>query len=344
MRNQFFIAVLVITLCAPVLAAAQEKDKDKAPEPPPQGGDFSFNPNAKKLPTDVILVKGAVPSATDSVTPLPEGGTIAERVYTNKYFGISYPVPPGFVQKYTGPPPSDSGYYVLTQIEPSPEFKAASAGSILLSAQDMFFNLTPANTAFDLVKFKRSRLSADYTLERPPTEVKLANRTFLRMDYMSPVAELHWYTLATEVRCHTVEFMLTSRDPGLLESLVRNMDKMKLTEDAAPAAGRGGGSSPVCIKDYANAINVRHKVDPVLADRKFNSIPVRIIIDKQGKVKHVHVISAFPDQAKVITDALLQWEFKPYVVNGEPVEVETGIMFGASRQRRPQTNSASVAD
>jgi hypothetical protein len=72
------------------------------------------------------------------------------------------------------------------------------------------------------------------------------------------------------------------------------------------------------------------KVDPVLTDRKFNPIPVRIVIDRYGKVKHVHVISAFPDQAKIITDALLQWEFKPYKQNGEPVELETGIMFGSA--------------
>ena len=88
--------------------------------------------------------------------------------------------------------------------------------------------------------------------------------------------------------------------------------------------------------------NVLQRIEPVMADRKFNPIPVRIIIDRYGKVKHVHVISAFPEQAKVITDALLQWEFKPYKQNGKPVEVETGIMFGNAPR---QTNTAtSVRD
>jgi hypothetical protein len=50
---------------------------------PQSGGDFSDNPQAKKLPAGVILVKGAWASASDSVTPLPEGGRTNNNVYKN---------------------------------------------------------------------------------------------------------------------------------------------------------------------------------------------------------------------------------------------------------------------
>ena len=56
-------------------------------------------------------------------------------------------------------------------------------------------------------------------------------------------------------------------------------------------------------------------------------------------MKHVHVISAFSEQSKTITDALLQWEFRPYRVNGQPVEVETGILFGAMTQPQKRTSA-----
>jgi periplasmic protein TonB len=55
---------------------------------------------------------------------------------------------------------------------------------------------------------------------------------------------------------------------------------------------------------------------------------VRVIIDRDGKVKHIHFLSAFPGQAQAIITALGQWRFKPYLRNGQPVEVETGILFG----------------
>jgi hypothetical protein len=75
-------------------------------------GDFSHNPKAKELPTETILVKSAWSSARDSTTPLPEGGRVSKAIYTNAYFGLAYPLSPEWTEKYSGPPPSDSGYYV----------------------------------------------------------------------------------------------------------------------------------------------------------------------------------------------------------------------------------------
>jgi hypothetical protein len=70
------------------------------------------------------------------------------------------------------------------------------------------------------------------------------------------------------------------------------------------------------------------RVDPLFTEHRVNPVPVRIIIDKEGKVKHIHFLSAFPDQTKVITDALGQWKFKQYRRAGQAMEVETGILFG----------------
>src|SRR6266568_3778584 len=91
----------------------------------------------KKIPAGVILVKGATPSASDRVTPLPEGGGIDANAYRNAYFGITWPLPTGWTQKYDGPPPSDSGTYVLAQLEPAPP----ASGVILVTARDLFFAL-----------------------------------------------------------------------------------------------------------------------------------------------------------------------------------------------------------
>jgi hypothetical protein len=341
MTRKLLCAIFTFIVGASLVAGAQEASADN----PQQGGDFSSNPNAAKVPQNVILVKGAEPGVSDASTPVPEGGTVTEKAFIDAYFGLAYQLPPGWSQKYVGPPPSDSGYYVLAQIEPGRGFKGENPGTILISAQDLFFSLSPVNSALELINFRKSRLNSEYKVERSPVEVKVGNHSFIRMDYMSPVAELHWYTLATQIRCHSIEFLLTSRDPVLLEHLVQSMNHMVLPEETGSATGRGGHGAPVCVKDYATGDNVTHRVNPVFAERKFNPIPVRIIIDKSGRVKHVHVISAFSEQSKTITDALLQWEFRPYRVNGELVEVETGILFGGVQpQRKTSTTSATVAD
>jgi hypothetical protein len=85
------------------------------------------------------------------------------------------------------------------------------------------------------------------------------------------------------------------------------------------------------------------RVDPLLTERRFNPIPVRIIIDREGKVKHIHFLSAFPDQAKIVTDALMRWRFRPYLRDGKAVEVETGIMFGHA-PRLPTLSATSAVN
>jgi hypothetical protein len=96
-----------------------------------------------------------------------------------------------------------------------------------------------------------------------------------------------------------------------------------------------GGSAPLCLKDFATPATVLERVDPVFSEPRFNPVPVRIVIDKEGRVKHIHFLSAFPEQAKSIEEALLQWRFKPHLLDGQPVEVETGLLFG--RSARPST-------
>jgi hypothetical protein len=271
-----------------------------------------------KVPPGVLIVKGAWASASDSTTPNPEGGGIVKNVYKNAYFGLSYPMPQDWIQKYQGPPPSDSGSYVLAQIIPAETSHGAIRGSVLIAAQDLFFTLTGARNPLELMDYTRDHLGADYQVEMPPTKVRVADHSFVRFDYFSPVAGLHWYILATQTRCHVVQFVFTSRDTNLLDTLVRDASTMKLAAQAGP----------VCIKDYATGENVLEREDPIFAERSFNPVPVRIVIDENGKVKHIHFLSAFPSQAKAITDALQQWRFKPYLRDGQPREVETGIMFG----------------
>ncbi len=315
----------------------------RAQETPQSDVGFSSSPVGKKLPTDVILVKGAWSSASDSVTPLPEGGKVAADVYSNQYFGLTYTLPPEWSEKYSGPPPSDSGYYVLAQFRPADTFKGTSRGTILIAAQDSFFTLTPAKTALELTNYIRDTLNAEYKVERPPVEVRIASHSFERLDYSSPVADLHWRVLAKRIRCHIVQFIITSRDVNLEENLIQRMNQIKFPNDASPTVGSGGGDVPVCIQDYANEENLTERVDPAFSERRFNLVPVRIIIDTQGRVKHIHFISAFPDQAQAVSEALSHWKFKPYMRDGHAVEVETGIMFGPSpRPAKPPSRTAAI--
>jgi periplasmic protein TonB len=73
--------------------------------------------------------------------------------------------------------------------------------------------------------------------------------------------------------------------------------------------------------------NVVTRVAPVAVGARFVSIPVRITVDAAGAVKNIHVISASAAQRRNIEEALQQWKFKPYELNGRAVEIETGLSF-----------------
>lgn len=333
--------LLTLGLCLSQLPWAQS---GKSPAAPQNGGDFSNNTEARnKVPAGVILVTGAWASASDSVTPLPEGAEIQDNVLRDPYFRITYPLPADWEEKYKGPPPSESGRYVLAQLSPANTFKGEDRGTLLMTAQDMFFTPLAAGNAVDLVHHSEKHLPADYKVEMAPTPTTIAGRPFVFYAYWSPVAELHWYVVTTEIRCHAVQIVLSSRNTKLLASLILDLEKMKLPAEASPTAGSGGGDFPVCIKDYASGENMVSRVDPVFSEHIFNAVPVRIVIDEEGKVKHIHFLSAFPDQAKAITDAMAQWRFKRYLRDGKPVEVETGIMFGRNPYpTRGPANSATT--
>jgi hypothetical protein len=331
------VSVLVAVIWSlSFLTAAQKAPPQTLPK---NGGDFSNNTQPlTKVPAGVILVKGAWSSASDSATPTPEDGKINNDIFTSQYFGMTYTLSPNWTEKYEGPPPSDSGRYVLAQISPSRTYQGSNRGTILITAQDMFFTPFPATNASELVNYTKANLQPDYKVELPPTQLKIAGHSFSFFAYESPVAQLHWYIVATEIRCHVVEIVLTSRDTKLLETLLLDLNKMKLPGEASPAEGKGGGDFPLCLNNYARDETMIARIEPVFTEHRFNPVPVRIIIDKGGKIRHIHFLSAFADQAKAITDALGKWKFKPYLQNGHPVEVETGIMFG--RPPFPTTTQA----
>jgi hypothetical protein len=295
-----------------------------------------------KLPTGVILVKGAVASASDHHTPLPEDGVMGSASYESAYFGLTYPLPENWVEQVKGPPPSDSGVYVLALLIPSEKLSASVKGSILVTAQDLFFNLAPATNALEMVRYTRDHLQPGVQVDRTVEEVRIGGRSFARLDYSSPIAGLHWSVLATQIRCHSIQFVFMGRSQKVIDTLIKELDRVKLPAEASVRSGRGGGEVPVCIADYASPENIVERTEPFLAGHRYNPVPVRIIIDKEGHVKHVHLISAFPDQSAAITEALLQWRFKPYVKDGQPMEVETGLMFG-SPPRHPQRPAANDA-
>lgn len=54
-------------------------------------------------------------------------------------------------------------------------------------------------------------------------------------------------------------------------------------------------------------------------------VVLRAIISREGAIENLQVLSGHPMLAPAAVDAVRQWRYRPYVLNGEPVEVETQV-------------------
>ncbi len=73
-----------------------------------------------------------------------------------------------------------------------------------------------------------------------------------------------------------------------------------------------------------------HKVTPQYPSlaqqaRIQGTVVLQALIGKDGTIQNLHVVSGHPMLTNAALEAVKEWRYKPYYLNGEPVEVETTI-------------------
>ncbi len=76
--------------------------------------------------------------------------------------------------------------------------------------------------------------------------------------------------------------------------------------------------------------NLVHRVEPQYPQMAKvahiqGDVMLAATISKSGIIENLHLISGHPILAQAAMDAVKQWKYKPYLLNGEPVEVETTV-------------------
>jgi periplasmic protein TonB len=57
------------------------------------------------------------------------------------------------------------------------------------------------------------------------------------------------------------------------------------------------------------------------------SVVMKVIISRDGDVQDLTVVSGDPLLVPAALEAAKQWKYKPYLLQGQPVEIETQIMM-----------------
>jgi periplasmic protein TonB len=108
--------------------------------------------------------------------------------------------------------------------------------------------------------------------------------------------------------------------------------------ETAPPAGLVPTTTPP-LRPTLSTVNVSQGVSTGLLIKKVapsyptNALRMRIegdveltaTISKQGEITQVKVLSGNSQLTRAAADAVKQWKYKPYLLNGEPVEIQTQI-------------------
>ena len=102
------------------------------------------------------------------------------------------------------------------------------------------------------------------------------------------------------------------------------------TSNVVPKASKPEPVMRVRVSQGVSVGRLINKVEPVYPQLARNArvqgqVVLTAIISKDGTIQDLRVMSGHPLLVQAALDAVRQWRYKPFLLNGEPVEVETTV-------------------
>jgi TonB family protein len=125
----------------------------------------------------------------------------------------------------------------------------------------------------------------------------------------------------------------TAKDTsGPIADITFRVDSRELPRDLANCVTcRGSGpTGPARITSNLSPGSLLYRVEPVYPKiaaiiRAHGVVKLHAIIATDGTIQSLNVIDGPPLLAEAAREAVRQWRYRPYILNGRPVEVETMI-------------------
>jgi TonB family protein len=291
------------------------------------------------------LLAGAQSPATAVGKPGPEGGTIVSNTYANEFLGFWFPIPDGW----------DINREIVGA-EREGEAKQTAGGGLELLVVDQHtarpFRNRIVVTALDTTgmslttqeyvsKMVGVQIARDgRKLVRDSTDVELAGKHFFRADYKQPVpgGALAEAFVCTKFNGYFLGWTFVAGSAEELEELVNSLQRLSFRDEPAPLVGIIS-SRPPTASARPTRIRVSTRVSESLLIKKIEpeypdsarqkhvegSVVLGAVIDKNGDVGQLSIVSGPTLLVPASLEAVRQWKYKPYLLNGEPLAMQTQI-------------------
>ncbi len=279
----------------------------------------------------------------------PPLGTFRDNAYSNDYFGIYYPVSRDWVRetdlmrKKMAAEGKAQGTYVLLAAVRIPADKdplrADSTFTVLAvnrsGAQDctQYLDLLTGNVQAHK-EGKRTGQVSQFTI---------AGHDFYRVDFEFREGIDHRTFVCTSVKDYLLHWNIGGWSKSAIETAVSTLKSITAAPPAAapvppaavpaPPSLENGPNSPkkVQISPGVSTGLLIRKVQPVYPQeakyaRIQGTVLLSAVINKNGDVVDLEVLDGPIELVVSAVNAVRKWKYRPYLLMGEPVEVQTQIM------------------
>jgi TonB family protein len=273
-----------------------------------------------------------------------ENGSIANNIYTNECLGLAVPIPVGWqLDKQSGISEvraKHSSPKSLTLLMLDKMADGSTVSKIALEADDAKAFAPSVQQFVSNTVQGRVGLDPEHReLMKNSSNVEYGGKSFFRSGYKQTrngdsfyigliYTKFRDYYLGLTIMAKTAEQVEEAEHSlGLVSFGDDNPNSKCVMRDGYPEAARlaqvhlvKGESRDLRIK------TVPPDYPPIARQARVQGIVfLHAVIDKNGDIKDLTLISGHPMLAPAAMKAVKEWKYKRYVLDGQPVEVETQI-------------------
>ncbi len=271
------------------------------------------------------------------------------RAYTNRFFGFRYTLPDGF--KSASFPSSPASSPTLLRLIAAAD-GVTRQSAFVLAAEGAPFN--DANSAERALRRFADAVATNYEVVKPAADARYGGRPFF--SFTVRTASYFGLINITTWRGYTLGFLFTAPSEAELDTLAVSLDGLDFfgPETPLPPPGAYGSgmklatwstdTPPDCPDGPASGAQMeRVPISPETAAKLAvyrvaptypplartagiqGEVVLAVVIGCSGAVREVRLESGPPMLAPAAVHAVRQWRYKPYMLNGQAVEVETNV-------------------
>jgi len=240
-------------------------------------------------------------------------GIVTGDVYSNAELGLTYQFPVG----WTAEPRVDGRALDVTFTPPSTD---GNSIEMFVLDTSLFPHVTP------LRAFRKSDAGVKYSLDGAEVRfVDIGSGQFLRSDWIREAegGRLYQSRLVADSKGWRIIFFITGPRRNTIDAEIAALSQLRFD----PIRTTAGPPGPVFQKlENTTRGKLLKKVQPVypriaLNRRLQGSVIFEAIIGRDGTIKYLEPFAGEPALIEPAMDAVRQWQYEPYLVDGEPVEV-----------------------